>query len=972
MKTAISVASLFFLVLAASPVRASDAHRPDPDQAYVYAEDRIPDFQAQRKPDEGWRLDPTPPSWTRIPLDGKWKVQVTRIGGFVDYLNIDKNFGVETMEEILQPGHDVSGWKTIDVPLPLGEFSGRTNAADPDKPGYVAVYQRSFDAPAFDQKTQGVFLKFHGAGYRTDVWLNGTYLGSQIGKTAPFEFDVTSLLTPGKPASLVVKCVDSRYAMRWANYFTSGLSNPVELQVRNVPFVEGLRLAPDLAGSKVDGRFAFSGTLPSAKAKVVIEEAKSGKKVGETVFEARQGAENAFSVKLDNPRYWSPEDPFLYVCKVQLDGREAGESRFGFRTMEIKADAEGRQHFYLNGKRVYLRMFEFNPDSLVGKSLKGHPIPHDAWSLNNQGRLRENLLAMKFANVNALRPHSADAEVDATLLNLCDELGFIVYLDWTGSEFQRVTPKEDKEGFDSSTGGGQNYRVTMLEKHLPAFERAVTAFHNHPSLCLFSFGNEMYEHLLTGVSYDGIIEKYKEALHRIDLQKRPTSGSAGRPTYKHDAKVDFVDDHQYIGVYYGSYQSVVPYIKNTSGAIKDKFGANIPFINSESGYVADDRIHPDNQRIFGTELKKETFDKDLIIKTITGKNEEQAWARLGLNSGGVRYFYGDLPEFKKRKATLQVKRWLEMFRMNRKYNDGISLNTIPHCVAAYSDPDAWYGVSINPWPEPGKLALMDPIYAFRKAFSPVQAFVGIENYHPLSGASTKAPIMIVNDSSSGAVVDLTVLLRNADGEAVTLLEKTGVAVPQGGDASLPFDLAIPEGYPSGKAVLETYLTQDGKKIAENSYDIHTLAAADRRKEFPDVKLALYDSAGEKFGGLGGKTTKSVLKGLNIPFTAITDFKDLAAYQVVVIGANSLDETVAKSGAEIAAWIAAGGRLLMFEQSYTGAIPWASTDRIYRMGAGSFVEHFVKDHPAFSGIEHGQFTKRRRRRVWRRRGSGRRI
>lgn len=940
------------LILALNSVLAFGAGQLElePAKGYVYAEDRIPDFKAERKADESFILDPVPKDWLKLPLDGEWKILLKRTDGFVDYFNLDPNYGVDDMAQLLKPGYDFNAWKNVYVPLPLGQIKDNGYTYGAKKPGYIACYQRTIDVPDFKKGTGAAWLKFHGAGFRTDVWINGAYVGNSCNIFAPFEFDVTAFLQPGQKASILVKCIDSRYMLDYVDIFSSGITAPVELQIRTVPFAARIKLASDIAAGRVDGQFEMIGSVPAVKAQIVIEEAKSGKLAGAQTCEAKKGDTNRFSIKLDNPHCWSPEDPFLYVCKIKLDGKDAGITRFGFRTMAIKADADGRQHFYLNGKKLYLRIFEFNYYWRMMKDRDKNPIPENAWGPNYQGRLREALLTMKFANVNTLRPHSGHNDVDETLLNLCDELGFIVNFDWHGSEAQRVIPKTASDGMSSGTGGGQDYRVPMMEKNLPAFKAAMTAWHDHPSLCLISFGNELYDHLLSSGSYDGIIEKYKAALHEVDLQKRPTSGSAGRPTYRHNAKVDFVDDHQYIGVYYGSYMSVIPYIRNTQPAIKEKFGANLPFINSETGYVADDRIHPGNYRIFNPELSKDMFDKDLYIKTITGKTPELAWARLGLNSGGVRYYYTDLPEFKKRKGVLHVKRYLEMFRMNRKYNDGVSLNIDPASMASLADPDNWYGLATNPWPKPGKLTIIDPVFAFRQAFYPVQAFTDVANYHLFSGTSTKAPVMIVNDSLSNVVVDLVIQLRSPDGSGTPMLEKKEIAIPQGGDLNVPFEFTVPQNCPSGKSVLEMYILAGGKKIAENTYDIYTVAPGDRITQFPAIKLALYDTAGDTFAGFGAKTSEKVLKSLKIPFTQIKDFKDLAQYQVLVIGANSIDETLSKSGTEIAKWIADGGRLLMFEQCVTGSIPWSSGDRIYRMGDGSFVEHYFKKHPAFSGIE----------------------
>ncbi|MFA7237924.1 MAG: hypothetical protein WC058_13755 [Phycisphaeraceae bacterium] len=404
---------------------------------------------------------------------------------------------------------------------------------------------------------------------------------------------------------------------------------------------------------------------------------------------------------------------------------------------------------------------------------------------------------------------------------------------------------------------------------------------------------------------------------------------------------------------YGCWQDVHTYLENTRELINKKFHAARPFVNMETGQIADYRLHPQNTNVFTLELRKEHFDKTDFIRKLTEDNIFRSFVRLSVNAGGLRPYLTDMPAYRERKSYLTVKRYLEMFRYHQDITDGVSLNTLPTDVIRriYDKNNVLPGANVEPWPEgPAGLAIAEPVYSFRMAFYPVQLLMRIDNPHLLSGTDTPAPIHIVNDSEKDATVDLRVQLRDPQGRAAELLTRKGIAIPQGRMVELPFKLSAPANAASGKHVVETYLFAGDRKIAENSYDIFILAARDRITTYSARKVALYDAVPTRFAGLGMKSTSDILKTLKIPFQPIRGFDHLADYDVLIIGANSLDGTVFESGKTLNQWLKNGGRLLMFEQCVAGSLPWVNDERIMLLAKSSFVEHFHKKHPIFNGIE----------------------
>ena len=167
---------------------------------------------------------------------------------------------------------------------------------------------------------------------------------------------------------------------------------------------------------------------------------------------SRSGPTN-FSFVVDSPRLWDVEDPHLYTLRI------LGETfRYGIRTMAFTAD----DGFHLNGRRVQLKGANLHHDL----GLLGAAMDPDA--------RRRQLLIMKDMGVNAIRTsHNA---IDPFTLDLCDEMGFIVW----------------NECFDKWTGLCHRRADEPLEayvvRNLKAFVRRDR---NHPCVAAWSIGNEI-------------------------------------------------------------------------------------------------------------------------------------------------------------------------------------------------------------------------------------------------------------------------------------------------------------------------------------------------------------------------------------------------------------------------------------------------------------------------------------------------
>jgi hypothetical protein len=251
-------------------------------------------------------------------------------------------------------------------------------------------YRRTFAVPG--SKRGVAMLKINKAQFCTKVWLNGQKAGEHLACFTPGYFDVSKLVRYGAENTLVVRVGAYRDAAppsvptntdyeqsRWI----PGIYDSVALWLMDAPWIASVQVAPRIAdrAALVQVELRNPAAEPAkTKLALSVREWRGGKprrSLTRTVEVAAggQAVVNA-TMRLGNPRLWSPEDPFLYVLRCETAG-DATETRFGMR--EFRYDtATGRA--MLNGRPYCLRgtnfcMFRFAEDPIRG----GLPWDH-AWA----------------------------------------------------------------------------------------------------------------------------------------------------------------------------------------------------------------------------------------------------------------------------------------------------------------------------------------------------------------------------------------------------------------------------------------------------------------------------------------------------------------------------------------------------------------------------------------------------------------
>lgn len=379
-----------------------------------------------------------------------------------------------------EPGLDDAQWRTLDLPHDWsieGEFS-KDHPATPGGgalPGGIGWYRKTFAIPE-SAKDKLVFIEFDGVYRNSEVWINGQYLGKRSYGYSSFRYEITPFIKYSDEKNILAVKVDNSQQPNSRWYSGSGI-------YRNVWLVTTEKVHVDHWGT-----FVTTPEVSEQSAKVSIQTKVRNASPQDqsitmktTVFDqngkqvtAVKSASVAFKdsvceivqqLTVRNPVLWSIESPQLYqaVTTIGCNGRvcDEYETTFGIRTFSFDVD----QGFFLNGKPV---------------KLKGVCNHHDLGCLGaavNRRALQRQLEIMKDMGVNSIRTsHNPPAP---ELLDLCDEMGFIVM----DEAFDMW--KKKKTEYD--------YALDWDEWHRRDLEDMILRDRNHPSIIIWSIGNEVME-----------------------------------------------------------------------------------------------------------------------------------------------------------------------------------------------------------------------------------------------------------------------------------------------------------------------------------------------------------------------------------------------------------------------------------------------------------------------------------------------
>jgi beta-galactosidase len=376
------------------------------------------------------------------------------------------------------PAFNDSSWRSLKVPHDWSiELAFNRNSPAGGGGGYldggVGWYRKSFTLDE-SYASQRILIEFDGAYMNSQVWINGTSLGTRPYGYSTFQYDLTPYVKFGGGNNVIaVKVNNNQPNSRW--YSGSGIYRNVWLTVLpavHIAYGGVFITTPSVSATSAMISVATdvenkSSSSQSVKVTAGIYDAEGALVVGGTTATSDVAA-NAMSsltqsLSVSNPKLWSPDSPNLYQVKVEL--------QLGGATLDTYLSPLGLRWFNFSATSG----FSLNDKTIKLRGVCNH---HDLGALGaafNDRALERQMQILKAMGVNALRT-SHNPPVPE-LLEIADRLGIMVM----------------DEAFDCwETGKTSNdYHLYFNQWAETDIKDLIRRDRNHPSVIVWSIGNEI-------------------------------------------------------------------------------------------------------------------------------------------------------------------------------------------------------------------------------------------------------------------------------------------------------------------------------------------------------------------------------------------------------------------------------------------------------------------------------------------------
>ena len=386
-------------------------------------------------------------------------------------------FALHNDDKAHETTFDDHAWRVLDLPHDWaieGDFyalnpSGANGGA---LPGGIGWYRKHLNLNDNDASSRYV-LHFDGAYMNTSVYVNGQLVGVRPYGFISFSYDITPYLKKQGDNVVAVKVDNSKQPnSRW--YTGCGIYRHVYLMKSSDIRIEEWGVQALTEVKKGKGKVSLNTKIenPSGRSRRVIVHQTLWNKAHQMVSKASKacqveakGATISQLLNVNKPQLWSLESPNLYTVTTEIEenGRILDRDTISIGLRNVAFDV--KKGFFLNGKNIKINGVCLHGDlGCLGTAI-------------NEDALYRQLLMMKDMGVNAIRcSHNPPAP---ELLNLCDSMGLLVM----------------DEAFDSWMQGKTTYDYSIYFKTWAErdLRDMVLRDRNHPSIILWSIGNEVLE-----------------------------------------------------------------------------------------------------------------------------------------------------------------------------------------------------------------------------------------------------------------------------------------------------------------------------------------------------------------------------------------------------------------------------------------------------------------------------------------------
>lgn len=401
-------------------------------------------------------------AWNDIPVPANWELEGYGIPIYVNHQYEFADYKAPVSDEI--------------------EFVERVHPKNPGQVPHdynpVGSYRRTFTVPENWDGRQ-VFIQFGAVKSAMYLWVNGKKVGYSQGSKTPAEWDITKYLKKGENvlAAEVYRWSDGSYLECQDFWRISGIERDVYLYSTPKVRIRDFFAKADLDSQYQNGILSLDVDLKNhthqlrsgnyeVEYRLVDEQGKLlAVESQKALINKKSGLSLNFSKEIPNPKKWTAETPNLYTLAISLKNKkgnviEAVSCKVGFRKIEIK-DAV----FYINGVAVLIKGVNRHEHD----QFKGHVV-------SEEGMIKEIALMKQF-NINAVR--NSHYPCDEYFYELCDQYGLYITneanIESHGMYYGKYSLAKNPE---------------WKEAHLDRNIRMVERDKNHPSVIVWSMGNE--------------------------------------------------------------------------------------------------------------------------------------------------------------------------------------------------------------------------------------------------------------------------------------------------------------------------------------------------------------------------------------------------------------------------------------------------------------------------------------------------